>query len=102
MRFVLCNSQRPNPPPSFGNPEPLNSTQNFPYDVDFFNWAVSGTWDLLYSSSRISVPDPNVRVRNIQAVYDGETSTFRHLVSWEFEESAADSQQVQKAKIFSP
>ena len=43
------------------------AAQNFPYDVDFFNWAVNGSWDLLYSSSRLSVPDPNVRVRNIQA-----------------------------------
>ena len=72
----------------------LEQQQNFPYDVDFFNWAVGGTWDLLYSSSRLSVPDPNLRVRDIQAVYDGETQTFRHVVSWEFEESISTEQQV--------
>ena len=72
----------------------LEQLQNFPYDVDFFNWAVGGTWDLLYSSSRLSVPDPNLRVRDIQAVYDGETQTFRHVVSWEFEESVSAEQQV--------
>lgn len=72
----------------------LEQQQNFPYDVDFFNWAVGGTWDLLYSSSRLSVPDPNLRVRDIQAVYDGEKQTFRHIVSWEFEESNDAEQQV--------
>jgi hypothetical protein len=43
----------------------LEQQQNFPYDVDFFNWAVGGTWDLLYSSSRLGIPDPNLRVRDI-------------------------------------
>ena len=56
---------------------PAHLPQNFPYDVDFFNWAVNGSWDLQYSSSRLGVPDPNLRVRNIQA---GEPACVRARV----------------------
>ena len=58
--------------PARSRPAPL--PQNFPYDVDFFNWAVNGSWDLQYSSSRLGVPDPNLRLRNIQA---GEPACMR-------------------------
>ena len=44
----------------------LEQQQNFPYDVDFFHWAIKGKWDLLYSSSRLLTPDPNLRVRSVQ------------------------------------
>jgi len=40
---------------------------------------VNGSWDLLYSSSRLSVPDPNVRIRNIQA---GEPASVGMCARW--------------------
>ncbi|EKX33765.1 hypothetical protein GUITHDRAFT_120030 [Guillardia theta CCMP2712] len=64
----------------------LEQQQIFPFDVNFFNFAVSGDWQLLYSTSRLLSPDTNLKVRDIRSRIDGGARELVHQARWEYRE----------------
>lgn len=66
----------------------LEQLRNFPFDPSFFSLCVSGEWDLVYSTSRIGVPDSALKVRSIISNLDGQTKNLIHSVGWEYSEAA--------------
>ncbi len=64
----------------------LEQQQNYPLDPSFHNFAVAGDWQLLYSTSRISPPDTNLKLRSILSKWDEKGGRIIHDVAWEFTE----------------
>lgn len=67
----------------------LEQQRNFPFDPGFFSLAVSGEWELLYSTSRVLAPDPNLKVRKIISDMQGFNKTLTHRVMWEYAEEGS-------------